>query len=104
MSLIREAVSAGRDALIEQFQLPNQHEEPLTGNRRLDRAGGEESLDVAARQVAETGGVILVTEIDGRVAGHMCLTFEIAPERDRARPSPAHAERPGGQYVGTQDL
>lgn len=74
--VIRPARADDRDALIEQFQGLNRYEEPFVGNRKLDRAGGEESLVYAEKRVRETGGVAIVAEAGGRVVGHMFLTFE----------------------------
>ncbi|SNB74071.1 L-amino acid N-acyltransferase YncA [Arboricoccus pini] len=77
--VIRPAVAEDRDALIEQFQLLNQHEDDILHDRRRDREGGEEALDVVLAHVAKTDGLLLVAERTGRVLGHICLTFEEAP-------------------------
>lgn len=73
---IRFASSNDRDALIEQFWQLNRYEEPFAGNRRLDRAGAEESLVAAEQRVTRSAGVQLVAEIQGQVVGHLFLTFE----------------------------
>ena len=92
--LIREARDEDREALLEQTQLLNRHEEPITGNRRLDRAGAEASLADAEARVARSDGVKLVAEEDGRVVGHLFLTFETAPVyvREAFRPYALIAE------------
>ncbi len=74
--IIRPARDEDRDALIEQFQGLNQHEEPFVGNRRLDREGAVASLNFADRKVADSNGVRLVVEVEGQVVGHLYLTFE----------------------------
>ena len=76
---IRPARDDDRDALVEQFQGLNQHEDLIVHNRRTDRAAGEESLVAAEVKVVEKNGVRLVAERDGKVVGHLFLTFEQAP-------------------------
>jgi len=73
---IRPARSQDRAVLIELFQGLNVYEEPFVGNRRLDRAGGEDSLIYAEKKVAASGGHRLVAELDGAVIGHLFLTWE----------------------------
>jgi ribosomal protein S18 acetylase RimI-like enzyme len=76
---IRPAEAADRDALIEMFQGLNVYEEPFVGNRRLDRAGAEDSLIFAEKKVAASGGVRLIAEVEGRAVGHLFLTWERHP-------------------------
>ena len=86
--LIRPAREEDREALLDQTQLLNQHEEPITGNRRVDRAGAEATLAAAEADIARTKGVKLVAEQGGRVVGHLFLTFATAPVyvREEFRP------------------
>lgn len=86
--IIRPARDDDRDALIEQFQGLNVYEEPIIGNRRLDRAGGEESLIAAEKRVAAKDGVRLVAESGGKVVGHLFMVFgshEVYVRADRRR-------------------
>ncbi len=73
---IRPARDDDRDALIEMFHGLNVYEEAFVGNRRMDREGAIDSLVFAEKKVADTGGRKLVAEIDGRVVGHLFLTWE----------------------------
>ncbi|MDJ0946141.1 MAG: GNAT family N-acetyltransferase [Kiloniellales bacterium] len=86
--LIRPARDEDREALLEQTQLLNLHEEPITGNRRLDRAGAEDTLAAAEARVARSDGAVLVAEAESRVVGHLILTFATAPVyvREELRP------------------
>jgi GNAT superfamily N-acetyltransferase len=77
--LIRPARAADHDALVEQYLGLNLHEDPITHDRVIDRAGAAQSLAVAEAWVAKTDGEILVAELDGRVVGHLFLTFEQSP-------------------------
>jgi GNAT superfamily N-acetyltransferase len=47
----------------------------MTGDRAIDRAGAEASLAYSERRLAETGGHMLVAEVDGAVIGQLCLIF-----------------------------
>ena len=76
---IRPARPGDHDALVEQYLGLNLHEDPLTHDRVTDRAGAEESLAAAEAWVAKSNGVVLVGEVDGRVVGHLFLTFEQSP-------------------------
>ena len=86
--VIRPARDEDREALVEQFQGLNRYEERFVGNRKLDRAGGEESLVHAEKRVRETDGIAVVAEVGGIVVGHMFLTFERhgACVREEVRP------------------
>ncbi len=86
--VIRPARDDDREALIEQFQGLNQHEDLIVHNRRVDRPAGEESLVAAEAKIIEKNGVKLVAERDGKVAGHLFMTFEQAPVfvREDVRP------------------
>jgi len=77
----REAEPGDRERLIELFQALNRYEDALTGDRRVDRAGAEDSLAGVETRMAETQGVCLVAEVDGAgedrvVVGLLTLTFE----------------------------
>jgi GNAT superfamily N-acetyltransferase len=76
MTQIRPATEADRPSLIEQFQALNAHEDLISHDRRVDVAAAEESLARAEARVARSGGTMLVAERDGRVVGHMFLTYE----------------------------
>lgn len=66
-------------ALVAQFLGLNQHEAGITGDRRTDIAGAEESLAAAWTAIAEYDGRALVAEIDGAVVGHGFLLFRDDP-------------------------
>jgi GNAT superfamily N-acetyltransferase len=74
--VIRAASPDDHDALVEQFQGLNVHEEQIARNRRTDRQGAEECLAFAWRRVQQTRGNAIVAEVDGRVAGHLFLLFQ----------------------------
>ncbi len=73
--LIRPALAEDHAALVEQFQGLNQYEDAITGDRRTDRQGALDALEVAWKQVLETGGHAVVAECDGRVVVHLFLLF-----------------------------
>lgn len=73
--VIRAASPDDHEALVEQFQGLNAHEEQIAKNRRTDRQGAEECLAFAWRRVQQTKGNAIVAEVDGRVAGHLFLLF-----------------------------
>ena len=77
--IIRPARASDHAALVEQYLGLNLHEDPITHDRVTDRAGAEESLAAAEAWVRKTNGVVLVAEVNGRVVGHLFLTFEEAP-------------------------
>lgn len=76
---IRTARASDHDTLIEQFQGLHVHEDAITHDRATDRASNEECLAAANERVAKSNGAALVAELDGRVVGHLYLTFETAP-------------------------
>ena len=76
---IRPATPADRVALEEQAQLLNLYEESFAADRRLDREGGREAVDDLYARVDETGGHLLVAEVNGAVVGHMALWFDRMP-------------------------
>jgi GNAT superfamily N-acetyltransferase len=77
--VVRPAEPRDRDSLVEQHHALNVHEAGIHPNRRTDREGGIASLAASEERVARTGGVALVAEADGRVVGHLILTFEEGP-------------------------
>jgi len=76
MIIIRPARETDRAALVEQFQALNAHEDLISHDRRIDAIAAEESLSAAEDRVARSGGAMLVAEKDGRVVGHMFLTYD----------------------------
>jgi len=76
--VIRPATPADRPALDEQAQALNVFEEPFSHDRRLDLAGGVESVATLLERTAN-GGALLVAEIDGAVVAHMALWFDRMP-------------------------
>lgn len=73
--VIRPGGEADRPALIEQFHGLNLHEDAIIGNRRTDAAGAEACLEAAEREVARSGGLVLVAEAGGRVLGHVFIVM-----------------------------
>jgi GNAT superfamily N-acetyltransferase len=78
--IVRDYGSDDREALIEQFQALNRHENAITGDRRVDWQGGIDSLDAALSRVKDTEGRALVAERDGQVVGHAFVVVEDAAE------------------------
>lgn len=76
---IRPAEPRDRDMLVAQHRALNVHEAAIHPDRRTDVEGGVLSFEAAAERVEATGGVVLVAEIDGVVAGHLILSFEEGP-------------------------
>lgn len=85
---LRPARDDDRPTLVDHHFALNVHEHAVSPNRRTDRAGGEASLAETEERLARTGGVTVVAEIDGRVVGHLALTFETAPAYVRAEEQP----------------
>ncbi len=75
---IREATAADRPALDEQEQLLNLFENPFIHDRNLTRAGATAAMDRLHQRAADSGGAVLVAELDGAVIAHLVLTFERA--------------------------
>jgi hypothetical protein len=74
--IVRDYWADDREALIEQFQALNRHENAITGDRRVDRHGGIDSLDAALSRVNDTEGRALVAERNGQVVGHLFVVIE----------------------------
>jgi GNAT superfamily N-acetyltransferase len=82
--IIRTSLPADRDALIDQFLGLNRYEEPIAGDRVTDYQGAVESLAAAEERLAQTDGIALVADLDGRVVGHLFLEFREQPVFVRA--------------------
>jgi len=76
---IRAATDEDRPALLEQAWQLNIYEEPISHDRRIDKTGAEDTLQATLNRVAKSGGKVLVAEMDGRVVGHLFLSFETHP-------------------------
>jgi len=85
---LRPARDDDRPTLVDHHFALNVHEHAVSPNRRTDRAGGEASLAETEERIARTGGVTVVAESDGRVVGHLALTFEAGPAYVRAEEQP----------------
>ena len=85
---LRPARDDDRPTLVDHHFALNVHEHAVSPNRRTDREGGEASLAETEERLARTGGVTIVAEIDGRVVGHLALTFETAPAYVRVEEQP----------------
>lgn len=85
---IRPARDGDRPRLADQHFALNVHEHAVSPNRRVDPAGGEASLAETEERLARTGGVTIVAEIEGRLVGHLALTFETGPAYVRAEEQP----------------
>jgi GNAT superfamily N-acetyltransferase len=73
---IRAMHAADRDAVIDLVLVLNRFEDAITGDRPIDRAAARECLEYDEGRVAETGGTMLVAEIDGAVLGFLALAIE----------------------------
>lgn len=85
---LRPARESDRPTLVDHHFALNVHEHAVSPNRRTDRDGGEASLVETEERLARTGGVAIVAEIEGRVVGHLALTFETAPAYVRVEEQP----------------
>lgn len=85
---LRPARESDRPTLADHHFALNVHEHAVSPNRRIDAAGGEASLAETEERLARTGGVTLVAEADGRIVGHLALTFETAPAYVRSEEQP----------------
>lgn len=73
---IREAQGDDRSRLIDLFQALNRHEDGVTGDRRTDRTAAEENLDHVLSRIDRCGGLLLVAEVEGAVAGLVAMVFQ----------------------------
>lgn len=73
---IRESSSGDRERLVDLFLQLNVHEDSVADDRRTDRVAAEESLDFVEGRLAKLGGVFLVAEVAGEVAGLMVLVYQ----------------------------
>jgi GNAT superfamily N-acetyltransferase len=65
-----------QEAVVEQFLGLNRHEDAITHDRRTDRAGAEECLAAALRDVEVMGGAALVAERSARVVAHAFVLWK----------------------------
>lgn len=73
---IREASPGDRARLVDLFLQLNTHEDTVAHDRRTDRGGAEDSLAYVEERLAKLGGVFLVAEVAGEVAGLMVLVYQ----------------------------
>jgi len=73
---IREAEARDRRRLVALYQALNRHEDRLTGDRRTGRAAAAENLDESMARIASSGGLFLVAEVGGEIAGLATLVFK----------------------------
>ena len=72
---IRERMLGDRERLIALFHQLNVHEDNITGDRRTDRAAAAEALADVEGRLAEKGGLFMVAEVAGEVAGFLVLVY-----------------------------
>jgi len=72
---IRAAQPGDRERLVELFHQLNVHEDNVAGDRRTDRAAAEETLTDVEGRLAEKGGLFLVADLAGEVAGLLVLVY-----------------------------
>lgn len=75
--IIRHATPGDHDVLLSQLWGLNRYEHEIVGDRRTDRAGAVDSLAEALENVAQKDGAVLVAELDGEIAGHLFMFFEM---------------------------
>ncbi len=73
---IREREAGDRERLVDLFRQLNSHEDAIAHDRRTDRAAAEDSLAFVEERLAERGGIFLVAELAGEVAGLLVLVYE----------------------------
>ncbi|ABS63677.1 GCN5-related N-acetyltransferase [Parvibaculum lavamentivorans DS-1] len=76
--IIREARAGDRSALIRLMGALNDFETEIEENR-ADASAAAEHFAWVEGQIEAQGGVMLVAEAQGRVAGFICYTFEEDP-------------------------
>jgi GNAT superfamily N-acetyltransferase len=69
--VVRAAIDADRDVLIEQFQLLNQFEDAICHALMIDRDAAVIAVDTADDYALSNDGGRLVAELDGRVVGFL---------------------------------
>jgi ribosomal protein S18 acetylase RimI-like enzyme len=77
--VIRAAELRDRERLIDLYEALNRHEDRVTGDRRTDRAAAAENLDDSMARLIPGGGLFLVAEIAGEVAGLVTVDFKEGP-------------------------
>ena len=73
---IREREAGDRERLVDLFRQLNSHEDATAHVLRTDRAAAEDSLAFVEERLAERGGIFLVAELAGEVAGLLVLVYE----------------------------
>jgi GNAT superfamily N-acetyltransferase len=76
--LVRVASEADHEALLATTFALNRFEHEITGDRVIDVASAKAVLEYFIRRVGSTG-LMLVTEVEGRVIGHLFLALDEAP-------------------------
>src|SRR3546814_8466192 len=76
---VRAVELRDRARLIDLYQVLNRHEDRVTGDRRTDRAAAVENLEDSMARLVPIGGLFLVAEVDGSVAGLITLDFQLGP-------------------------
>ncbi|HEY9547937.1 MAG TPA: GNAT family N-acetyltransferase, partial [Kiloniellaceae bacterium] len=76
---VRAVELRDRARLIDLYQVLNRHEDRVTGDRRTDRAAAVENLEDSMARLVPVGGLFLVAEVDGAVAGLITLDFKLGP-------------------------
>lgn len=78
MSLtIRPAIADDHEALLSQLWALNRYEQDIAGDRRTDFSGALDSLAEALDAASQRGGAVLLAELDGEVAGHLFMFFQM---------------------------
>ncbi|MBU8538822.1 GNAT family N-acetyltransferase [Falsiroseomonas tokyonensis] len=81
---IRPVEEADRPVLLGHVLALNRFEDPFAGDRATGQGDAEASLDHLLGRVAESGGVALVAEAEGRPVAHLFVVIETAPPYIRA--------------------
>jgi GNAT superfamily N-acetyltransferase len=76
--LIREMLTADRDAAVDLLWQLNLYEKRLNDTRSDRREDAAACLAWNDERISD-GGVHLVAELDGAVVGYMCLVIQLAP-------------------------
>src|SRR3546814_17440876 len=76
---VRAVELRDRARLIDLYQVLNRHEDRVTGDRRTDRAPAAENLEDSIARLVPVGGLFLVAEVAGAVAGLITLDFNLGP-------------------------
>lgn len=74
--IIRNSRPGDREAIIDLIWDLNRFEFPISGDRVKDRQGAARCLRDNDEAVRQSGGVSVVAELDGHIAGYLCLAIE----------------------------